>query len=75
VPAVAWTLAVSFNATVIERVVTVLVIARPHALGLAIPLVPDRIAMEGARNLDAIILIRRENPRLQSWEDVTSCHL
>ncbi|MFC7020285.1 MULTISPECIES: heavy metal translocating P-type ATPase [Haloarcula] len=70
VTAIAWTLAVSFNATVIERVVTVLVIACPHALGLAIPLVVaintslaarngmlvrDRIAMEEARNLDAII--------------------
>ncbi|WP_049972775.1 copper-translocating P-type ATPase [Haladaptatus cibarius] len=68
--AVAWTVATTFNATVIERVVTVLVIACPHALGLAIPLVVaintslaarngilvrDRIAMEEARNLDAII--------------------
>ena len=70
VTAVAWTVAVSFNAEVIERVVTVLVIACPHALGLAIPLVVaintslaarngmivrDRIAMEEARNLDAIV--------------------
>jgi Cu2+-exporting ATPase len=70
VTAIAWTVAVSFDATVIERVVTVLVIACPHALGLAIPLVVaintslaarngmlvrDRIAMEDARNLDAII--------------------
>ncbi|MFC6954563.1 copper-translocating P-type ATPase [Halorubellus litoreus] len=70
VTAIAWTVAVSFDATVIERVVTVLVIACPHALGLAIPLVVaintslaarngmlvrDRIAMEQARNLDAII--------------------
>ncbi|WP_276256448.1 heavy metal translocating P-type ATPase [Halomontanus rarus] len=70
VTAVAWTVATSFDAAVIERVVTVLVIACPHALGLAIPLVVaintslaarngmlvrDRIAMEEARNLDAII--------------------
>ncbi|WP_434530229.1 copper-translocating P-type ATPase (plasmid) [Haloarcula sp. NS06] len=70
VTAVAWTLAVQFDATVIERVVTVLVIACPHALGLAIPLVVaintsmaarngmlirDRIAMEQARDLDTIV--------------------
>ncbi|WP_255152590.1 heavy metal translocating P-type ATPase [Halorarius halobius] len=70
VTAVAWTVATTFDATVIERVVTVLVIACPHALGLAIPLVVaintslaarngilvrDRIAMEQARELDTII--------------------
>jgi len=70
VTGVAWTLAVQFDATVIERVVTVLVIACPHALGLAIPLVVaintslaakngmlvrDRVAMERARDLDTIV--------------------
>ncbi|WP_209452260.1 copper-translocating P-type ATPase [Halosimplex halophilum] len=70
VTGIAWTIATTFDAAVIERVVTVLVIACPHALGLAIPLVVaintslaarngmlirDRIAMEDARNLDAII--------------------
>nr|WP_246279879.1 copper-translocating P-type ATPase [Natronomonas salina] len=70
VTAVAWTVAVQFNAEVIERVVTVLVIACPHALGLAVPLVVaintslaarngmlirDRIAMERARELDTVI--------------------
>jgi len=70
ITALAWIIAVGFNVTVIERVVTVLVIACPHALGLAVPLViaintsmaakngilvRDRIAMEKARELDAII--------------------
>lgn len=70
VTAIAWTLTMSFDAMVIERVVTVLVIACPHALGLAIPLVVaintslaarngvlvrDRIAMEQARELDVIV--------------------
>ena len=70
VTAVAWTIAVSSSATVIERAVTVLVISCPHALGLAIPLVVaintslaakngmlirDRIAMEQARKLDTVV--------------------
>ncbi|WP_084802722.1 copper-translocating P-type ATPase [Halorientalis sp. IM1011] len=70
VTGLAWTVATTFDVSVIERVVTVLVIACPHALGLAIPLVVaintslaarngmlvrDRIAMERARELDAII--------------------
>lgn len=70
ITAIAWTIAVSFGATVIERAVTVLVISCPHALGLAIPLVVaintslaarngmlirDRIAMEQARELDTVI--------------------
>jgi Cu2+-exporting ATPase len=55
---------------ILERVVTVLVIACPHALGLAVPLVTaistslaakngllvrERMALESARNLDVII--------------------
>ena len=70
VTAVAWAAAVGFEIAVLERVVTVLVIACPHALGLAVPLVVaintstaarngilvrDRIAMEEARNLDTVM--------------------
>jgi len=67
---VAWTVAVGFNADVIARVATVLVIACPHALGLAVPLVVaittamgahngilvrDRLALEEARLIDTVI--------------------
>ncbi|WP_411965911.1 copper-translocating P-type ATPase [Haloferax sp. YSMS24] len=70
ITAIAWVVAVGFNLTVVERAVTVLVIACPHALGLAVPLVVaintstaaqngmlirDRIAMENARNLDTVM--------------------
>ena len=70
VTAVAWAVATGFEIAVLERVVTVLVIACPHALGLAVPLVVaintstaaqngmlirDRIAMEEARNLDTVM--------------------
>lgn len=70
ITAVAWTLIGGFNAEVLIRVVTVLVIACPHALGLAIPLVVaittsisakhgilirDRLAMETARQVDVVI--------------------
>ncbi|WP_254766028.1 heavy metal translocating P-type ATPase [Salinilacihabitans rarus] len=70
VTGLAWTAAAGFGLTTVERVVTVLVIACPHALGLAVPLVVainttmaanngmlvrDRIAMEEARNLDTIV--------------------
>jgi Cu2+-exporting ATPase len=66
---VGWFLAGAEAAFVIERVVTVLVIACPHALGLAIPLVVaisttlgarngllvrDRRGLEEARNVDAV---------------------
>jgi P-type Cu2+ transporter len=66
---VAWLVARAEPAFAVERVVTVLVIACPHALGLAIPLViaisttlgaqsgllvRDRRGLEEARNLDAV---------------------
>ncbi len=68
--AAAWTLATGFNSEVIARVATVLVIACPHALGLAVPLVVaittslgarngilvrDRLALELARDLRVVI--------------------
>jgi Cu2+-exporting ATPase len=68
--AVLWIIATGFNVEVLKRVVTVLVIACPHALGLAVPLVVslttaisarngilvrDRLALEAARDLDIII--------------------
>ena len=70
ITAIAWTIALGFNVTVISRVATVLVIACPHALGLAIPLVVaittamganngilvrSRLALEAARSLDTVI--------------------
>jgi Cu2+-exporting ATPase len=70
ITAVAWIIAIGFQVDVLLRVVTVLVIACPHALGLAIPLVVaisttlgarngilvrDRLALEEARELDAVM--------------------
>lgn len=67
---IGWTLAVGFNYQTLERVVTVLVIACPHALGLAIPLVVSistalgarngilirsRLALEAARDVDTVV--------------------
>ena len=49
VTAIAWTLAGAFNLQVLKRVVTVLVIACPHALGLAIPLVVAITTAMGAQ--------------------------
>lgn len=68
--AILWTMAVGFNIEVLERVVTVLVISCPHALGLAIPLVVaistslgarngilvrNRLALEDARNIQVVV--------------------
>src|SRR6266540_806847 len=67
---ITWTIAESFNIEVLNRVVTVLVIACPHALGLAVPLVVaittamgarngilirNRLALEAAREIDIVI--------------------
>ncbi|MFL5805313.1 MAG: heavy metal translocating P-type ATPase [Roseiflexaceae bacterium] len=67
---VVWLLARGFDSFTLERVVTVLVVACPHALGLAIPLViaisttlaarngilvRDRLALEEARNVTTVV--------------------
>src|ERR671931_1147044 len=67
---VAWLLARGFDSYTLERVVTTLVVACPHALGLAIPLVVaittglsarngilvrDRLALEKARLLNVVV--------------------
>lgn len=67
---VIWTIAIGFNVDVLQRVVTVLVIACPHALGLAVPLVVsittalganngilvrDRLALEDARKINTVV--------------------
>lgn len=48
--ALIWSVAIGFNVEVLKRVVTVLVIACPHALGLAVPLVIAITTTLGARN-------------------------
>jgi P-type Cu2+ transporter len=68
--AIAWTFAIGFDLFTLQRVVAVLVIACPHALGLAVPLVVaisttsaaqngilvrDRLALEAAREIDVVI--------------------
>jgi Cu2+-exporting ATPase len=67
---IAWTIARGIGDFTLERTVTVLVVACPHALGLAIPLViaisttlsarhgmlvRDRQALEDARNLSVVV--------------------
>jgi Cu2+-exporting ATPase len=49
VTAVAWSLAGATGSEIVSRVATVLVIACPHALGLAIPLVVALVTSIGAR--------------------------
>lgn len=66
----AWALAGASAEFIMERIVTVLVIACPHALGLAVPLVTaisttlaakngllirQRLSLEAARNVDVIV--------------------
>jgi len=68
--AIGWIGATGLHLEVLERVVTVLVIACPHALGLAVPLVVaistslgarngilvrNRLALEAARNIDTVV--------------------
>jgi Cu2+-exporting ATPase len=70
ITAVAWAVAVGLGGELIERVVTILVIACPHALGLAIPLVVaisttlaarngvlvrSRLALEEVRRADVVV--------------------
>ena len=67
---IVWLIAIGWHVAVLNRVVSVLVIACPHAVGLAIPLVVaistfigakngilirDRVALESSRNLDTIV--------------------
>lgn len=67
---VAWAAAGQSAGFILERIVTVLVIACPHALGLAVPLVTaisttkaahsgllvrQRMALEAARNIDVVL--------------------
>lgn len=67
---IAWAIAGEPAGFILERIVTVLVIACPHALGLAIPLVTaisttlaakngllirQRMALEAARNIDVVL--------------------
>lgn len=70
ISAVAWWIAGESGGFILQRVVTVLIIACPHALGLAIPLVTaisttlaaksgilvkQRLALEAARGIDVVL--------------------
>jgi len=63
---IAWTLATGANADVLKRVVTVLVIACPHALGLAVPLVVAITTALGAKNG----ILVRDRPALEAVREV-----
>ena len=65
---IAWSVAGKDASFVIERVVTVLVIACPHALGLAIPLVVAISTMLGARSG----LLIRDRRGLEDARNVTA---
>jgi Cu2+-exporting ATPase len=58
VTGIAWTLAGQSTAFILERIVTVLVVACPHALGLAIPLVVAIATSLAAKNG---LLVRRRS--------------
>lgn len=83
-----WLIDPSDPAFVIERVVTVLVIACPHALGLAIPLVAqistsigarngilvrDRAALEDARGIQ-VVLFDKTGTLTEGRQGVTAVH-
>ena len=70
ISALAWWIAGESGGFILQRVVTVLIIACPHALGLAIPLVTaisttraakngilvkQRLALEASRNIDVVL--------------------
>jgi P-type Cu2+ transporter len=70
ITSVAWIIAIGLKVDVLQRVVTVLVIACPHALGLAVPLVVaittaigadngilvrDRLSLESVREIDMVV--------------------
>jgi P-type Cu2+ transporter len=70
ITSVAWIIAIGLKVDVLQRVVTVLVIACPHALGLAVPLVVaittaigadngilvrDRLSLEAVREIDMVV--------------------
>ena len=67
VTAVAWIMATGFHLEVLKRVVTVLVIACPHALGLAVPLVVAITTSIGARNG----ILVRNRLALEAARDIT----